>query len=112
MTCGIHLDTKRGSVWLSYGYLSGKLIPESTLNSMEARLRTRRIKKDGYYYFDYDSIPAPSREKLPSKEVIREEYRASLNAPREQLFLFHLQDVCICFIFRVVSASFHFEQCQ
>lgn len=40
-------------------------------------------------FIDYDSIPAPTRDKLPTKEEIKAEYNAGIVARRDQFFLDH-----------------------
>lgn len=88
----ISIDTRRHTVWLSYEYLSEHGVSEGVLNSWSVRGKCDRIYIDGRTFLDYDSIPEPSRRKLPSKEDITAEYHSAISAGRKAFFLGRLQD--------------------
>lgn len=88
----IRLDTCKRIVWLSYEYLLEHDVPEGTLNRWSVEGQCDRIYLDGRAFLDYDTIPAPTRRKLPSKEEIKAEYYATINAARDAFFLARLQD--------------------
>lgn len=70
----IHLDTKHQVFWLSYEYLLDKNISQGTLNSWSTRKLCKRKYIDGRAYINYDTIPEPTRVKLPAKEGLKKEY--------------------------------------
>ena len=74
----IRIDTKQRIVWLSYEFLMGYGIPEGTINWWSTNDSCRRICVDGRAFLDYDTIPVPTRAKLPTKEAIKAEYRQAL----------------------------------
>ncbi|MDL2319908.1 hypothetical protein LJC45_02110 [Alistipes sp. OttesenSCG-928-B03] len=87
----VYIDTKHQSVWLGQDYLLKYGVLSDTISKWCKR-GYKCIYKDDRAFIDYDSIPAPTRAKLPTKEEIKAEYRASAASQLEQFFLFHLQN--------------------
>lgn len=70
----IHLDTKHQVFWLNYQYLTSKGVDGNTISQWSKRKICKRKYIDGRAYINYDTIPEPTREKLPTKEGLKEEY--------------------------------------
>lgn len=88
----ISIDTRRRIVWLSYEFLLRHNVPKGTINWWSTKDLCDRIYIDGRAFLNYDTIPEPTRRKLPSKEEIMADYHSAINAGREAFFLGRLQD--------------------
>lgn len=71
----IYIDTKHQVFWLSYAYLRKHGVSEDTYSQWSKRKLCKSQTIDGRAYINYDTIPEPTRMKLPTKEQIKEEYR-------------------------------------
>lgn len=72
MSMTIYINTKHQVFWLSYEYLMKHGVLEDTINKWHIRKTCKRIEKDGRIFINYDTIPEPTRKKLPSKEEMKE----------------------------------------
>lgn len=88
----IHIDTKHQVFWVSYEYLLDKNISQGTLNSWSTRQICKRKYIDGRAYINYDTIPEPTRVKLPSKDGIKEEYNRNRNIYFENYYTGELRN--------------------
>lgn len=67
------METSKKELYVSYSFLLSKNINQNTIDNWRKR-GLSIVKKIGINaYILYDSIPAPTREKLPSKEAIIKE---------------------------------------
>ena len=67
------METSKKELYVSYSFLLSKNISQNTIDNWRKR-GLSIVKKIGInVYILYDSIPAPTREKLPSKEAIIKE---------------------------------------
>lgn len=67
------METSKKELYVSYSFLLSKNISQNTIDNWRKR-GLSIVKKIGINaYILYDSIPAPTREKLPSKEAIIKE---------------------------------------
>lgn len=67
------METSKKELYVSYSFLLSKNISQNTIDNWRKR-GLSIVKKTGINaYILYDSIPAPTREKLPSKEAIIKE---------------------------------------
>ena len=67
------METSKKELYVSYSFLLSKNISQNTIDNWRKR-GLSIVKKIGVNaYILYDSIPAPTREKLPSKEAIIKE---------------------------------------
>ncbi len=82
-----------GSFWLSYGYLKMNGIQEKTIGNWKQRNLGRYDYINNRAYVLYDSIPAPTRKKLPSKDILIEEAKKYIFNEREEYYLSELQRV-------------------
>lgn len=82
----IHIDTKHQIFWLSYDFLRNKNIPEDSYRNWSKRKICKRKYIDGRAYINYDTIPEPTREKLPTKEKLKEEYNRQKSKHFEQWY--------------------------
>lgn len=58
-------------LWIGYKYfITNNICSENTIKSFNRSLKSRTKKIDVYSYIEYDSIPSPTRKKLPSKESL------------------------------------------
>lgn len=89
----IHLDTKHQVFWLTYDYLLGKDVSQGALNSWSTRNVVKRKYLNGRAFINYDTIPEPTREKLPSKEGLKIELQRQNSAYYEKILTFALNDV-------------------
>jgi hypothetical protein len=71
----IYIDVKHQVYWLSYGYFIKHGIPEDSFMNWSKRDVCERKYIDGRVYINYDTIPEPSRLKLPDREGIEQEYK-------------------------------------
>lgn len=56
-------------LWISYKYfLDNNICSENTIKSFKRSLKAKIKKIDEYSYIEYNSVPGPSRKKLPSKD--------------------------------------------
>ncbi|MFV0538392.1 MAG: transposase family protein [Dysgonomonas sp.] len=90
----IHLDTKHQVYWLSYEYFLKYNISENTLSQWSKRNVCKRKYIDGKAYINYDTIPEPTRVKLPTKEQIKAEYNRERYGYMERYFTEELQAAC------------------
>ena len=68
------METSKKELYVSYSFLLSKNISQNTIDNWRKR-GLSIVKKIGINaYILYDSIPAPTREKLPSKEAIIKEF--------------------------------------
>lgn len=68
--CGIVMNIcvdHKKRVWLSYEYLKGYGISENSIDNWKKRHIGRYYHFDQQTFIDYDTIPAPTRKKLPDK---------------------------------------------
>ncbi len=82
----IHLDTKHQVYWLSYEFLRGKDIPEDSFMNWSKRKICKRKYIDGRAFINYDTIPEPTRAKLPTKDQLKEEYSRQKSEHLEQWY--------------------------
>lgn len=87
----ILLDTKHQICWLSYDYLQNNGILKDTINKWSIREVSERKYLNGRAYINYDTIPEPTRKKLPSKEEIKAEYNRQRIRDLEVWFTDELQ---------------------
>lgn len=87
----ICLDTKLQAFWLNYEYLLNFHISEDTISQWSKRNICERKYINGLAYINYDTIPEPSRAKLPNKEELRKEYNRQQYKHKENYFLNELQ---------------------
>lgn len=71
----IYIDTKHQVFWLSYDFLSEYHIPKESIGNWRKRNICKRKYIDNRAYVDYDTIPEPTRVKLPNKEELKAYYR-------------------------------------
>lgn len=88
----IHLDTKHQTIWLSYEYLRDKNIPEGSFMNWSKRNVCKRKCINGKAFINYDTIPTPTRSKLPTKEEIKAEYKREKLKKLEQIILARLKE--------------------
>lgn len=88
----IHYSNIDATYWLSYDYLLKHSISEDVIGQWSKRNVCDRTYVEGKAYINYDTIPAPSRAKLPSKEELRKEYSRQQYAYREEYFLEELRE--------------------
>lgn len=68
------METSKKELYVSYSFLLSKNISQNTIDNWRKR-GLSIVKRIGINaYILYDSIPAPTREKLPSKEAIINEF--------------------------------------
>lgn len=67
----IHIDTKHQVFWLSYEYLMKHGVLEDTINKWHSRDVCKRKYIDDRVFINYDTIPEPTRLKLPTKEEMK-----------------------------------------
>lgn len=89
----IHLDTKHQIFWLNYQYLTSKGVDENAISQWSKRKICKRKYIDGRAYINYDTIPAPTREKLPDKEGLKAEYNRQKTELKEQWCFYRLEPV-------------------
>lgn len=92
----IYFDTNRQAVWLSYEYLVEKNVPQGTLNAWSTRDICTRMYLNGRAYIKYDTIPEPTRAKLPTIEGIRAEYNRKKIENTVYIFTKELQEAYKC----------------
>lgn len=90
----IYIDVKHQVFWLSYKYLSKYDILEDTITKWCIRKTCHRKYIDGRAYINYDTIPEPSRKKLPDKAGIAEEWKRLQYSGWENLFFERLEKAC------------------
>lgn len=84
------------TLWLSYEYLENKEVPQGTLNAWSTRGTCRRMYLNGRAYIKYDTIPEPTRVKLPTpNEIIEERKRLKIRYV-ERLYTNELKDAYKC----------------
>lgn len=87
----IIFDNAYSIYWLSYRWLENNGIPKNTFDSWRKRAICDCSFIGNNVYINYDTIPEPSREKLPSKEELRKEYLRQRYSYEESYFLEELQ---------------------
>ena len=92
MSNTIRIDVKHQVFWLSYEYLLKYGISEYVISKWSIRDVCKRTYIDGRAYINYDTIPEPSRAKLPSKEKIKREYNRYKTVDDENRFFGYLQE--------------------
>lgn len=70
----IYFSKINGNFWLSYEYFATKGIHDFVIERWKERKRVERTYVNGRAYINYDTIPAPTRAKLPTKEELKKEY--------------------------------------
>lgn len=73
----IYIHPQLHTVWLSYSYLSKQEIPRDTYMNWTKRNTCNRLYIDNRAFVLYDSIPASTRAKLPSRETLERLYKDS-----------------------------------
>lgn len=72
---GIIIDgSTTNETYLSYQWLMEQGVPEKSIQNWSVRKLGVYKTFDGSVYIEYNSIPAPSRKKLPTREAIRKLY--------------------------------------
>lgn len=88
----IHLDTKHQVYWLSYDYLLKHDVSEDAIGQWRKRNICRRKYIDGRAFINYDTIPEPTREKLPNKETLKAEYNRQRHSYLENKYTEELKE--------------------
>lgn len=77
----------RGEIYLSYDYLINSGISRKTIEFWSIRNQSIVIYDNNYAFVLYDSIPAPTRAKLPSRETLERLYKdAQIDCLTQQYF--------------------------
>lgn len=71
------IKINRGEIYLSYDYLINSGISRKTIEFWSIRNQSIVIYDNNYAYVLYDSIPSPTRAKLPSRETLERLYKDS-----------------------------------
>ena len=87
----IHFDIKTKTFWISYSFIQNYGVKEDTISKWSIRKICGCIYMDGRAYINYDTIPAPTRKKLPTKEELKKEYHRLQQKPQEEYFRRELQ---------------------
>lgn len=88
----IYLDTKLQDYWLSYEWLEAHSVSENTYSSWCQREQCHRMYLNGRAYINYDTIPEPTRVKLPTKDEILAEHNRKKIAHLEKRYTHELQE--------------------
>ena len=88
----IYIDVKHQVFWLSYEYLRIHNIPEDSFMNWSKRDVCKRKYIERRAYINYDTIPAPSRAKLPSKDEIKQEHKRLKTVEAENRDFNYLQE--------------------
>lgn len=88
----IYIDIKHQVFWLSYEYLRMYNISENSFMNWSKRDVCKRKYIDGRAYINYDTIPVPSRSKLPNKEGMKVEYNRLHHSVMEERYYGYLQE--------------------
>jgi transposase InsO family protein len=86
----IHIDKSR-HVWLSCGYLEEYGISKKTIKNWSIRNVTTRKYIDKHAFINYDTIPEPTRKRLPSKAVLRHDERQACRESLQKYFFRELE---------------------
>jgi Integrase core domain. len=88
----IHIDTKHQVFWLSYEYFQKYNISENTISQWSKRKVCKYKYIDGRAFINYDTIPEPTRKKLPSKEEMKEYRNRERKSLGENFFYKQLKE--------------------